>query len=443
MEIASEVKLIQNYKQVIKNNSEKDLFFIALPHRIKRLQRNLEIRDSSGNELIYMPYRVVNCLLTRICEEYLEKLVEGLENFENHENKKIIKINKFLKESKNFDFSIIFKYIMDPNENAGDTDETKVPPKFKYIMEFNKNREKHIDTFLKLLQDIEEILPERFKVYARRLYYLVGTSKNFYIPIVKLEKRLKSGSCMLLSYTIESLNRKNIPGLGSQLIGEAWCSIPLEIEPEIENHLKIKSAAKTSLINVEVKKVLSYYNEIANKHKDVSSEYTKRILELRLQNMSRYYDSDMLHTMFSPEESTIIREAIKIYKEKTKKEKITEEEKPRIRTKLSIIRKRNNKSSLNPLSVMTIIMYLILLYPVITLGKCVFESLQKNTQISEILGTVSTSNLAIAISITYALAIAIWYHSFDRNFLDRYTVIHVIIVSILWGIILLPFLFGT
>jgi len=420
IEIASEEKIIQNYKQIIENKSEKDLIFIRLPHRIKKIQRNLEIRNSAGNELVYVPYKIVNCFLIEICKEYLEKLIKKLKYFEFYENKKISGRDTFINETKGFDFSNVFRYLIERDEK----------------------REKDIDNFLKLLENIEDSIPEKLKEYTSKIYYLVGTYKNFYIPIVKLDKKLKSDSCTLISYTIESLNQENMPTFKSQLEGESWCNIPLEVESGIENHLKIKPAYKTSLTNVEIKKVLSNYNKIANKDKDVSPNYI-HILEVRLQNMSKYYDSDMLHTMFTPEESTIIWKAMDVYIKKRKEENATKEEEPRIKTKLSIVRTKDNYSSFNSLFAMTMLMYLTLFYPIFTLLKCILKSLQENIPISEFLDSISTSNLGIAISVTYAITIAIWYHSFDRKFLDRYTVIHITIITILWGIISLPFLFGT
>lgn len=215
----------QEYRVVYRNKrkeisqSDSSLNCIRLPPRRKKVQRNLSVYDRKGNRLTVIPSELVNKALTNICEFYLSKVIESLrESYRGY--------FQGLGEN-HIDFEEVFTY--DGNSEVIQ----EVRGRFREII-------------MKLESELEPT--EKGLIFLRRIYVLVSICKNFYIPIVKLEKPLESRDCILISYSVENLtkpsmsNRKtSMSNWSLYLQGKLTLSFPLELEPGISNHIRILS----------------------------------------------------------------------------------------------------------------------------------------------------------------------------------------------------------
>lgn len=200
-----------------KNDPENDsLTCIRLPPRRKKVQRTLSIYDKSGQQLTIIPSELVNKALINVCEFYLSEVINSFKD------------KKYFDElMHHVDFCSVFSY------NSNMELVQKILHKLKKVIsELESKLEYSEDTYL---------------LYLRRIYFLVNTYKNFYIPIAKLEEPLNPRDCVFIRYLVENLTKpfmSSDTSMSNRTLyfkGYLNLSFPLELETGASNHFRIMS----------------------------------------------------------------------------------------------------------------------------------------------------------------------------------------------------------
>lgn len=208
----------QEYQVVYRNKRKKDelendaLTCIRLPSRRKKVQRNLSVHDGRGQRLTIIPSELVNKALINICEFYLSEVITSVKD-------------KYFDEPMHYDFRSVFSY-----NSSLDLIQIVLDKLKKVISELESELEYSEDIHL---------------LYLRRVYSLVNTYTDFYIPIAKLEEPLTPSDCVFIRYFVENLTNPFMTSETSMsnrtlyFKGYLNLSFPLELETGASNHFRM------------------------------------------------------------------------------------------------------------------------------------------------------------------------------------------------------------
>jgi hypothetical protein len=219
VEIRTPDTWIQKYTIVYRNKSGTSCF-ARLPPRRKVVQRNLSVYDRRDHRLTIIPSGLVREALRSICQTYCIRAIESAKPVE------AVYINEFINSS--VDFCEIFRY-------DGDAESIQL------ILA-------SLRTCINNMRESSGISTDCID-FLKRVYFLASIYKNFYIPIVRLENPLKYDDWLLVSQSVENLNkpptdtrsRTTMSNASLYVSGVLDLSFPLELETRASNHVRILS----------------------------------------------------------------------------------------------------------------------------------------------------------------------------------------------------------
>ena len=391
IEIKTPDTWIQKYTVVYRN--EKDsLDYIRLAPRRKVVQRNLSVYDRKDHRLTIIPSELVCRALINICETYLSQAEESAENIQN------VYLYELTQECINF--CDVFSYDSNPES----------------IQEILNKLKKVMDKF-----DSESKRSTTCFIYLKRIYFLVSIYKNFYIPIVKLEKPLRTYDWLLISYSVENLpkpsinkdhmkerskNRTSMSNRALYFAGYLDLSFPVELETNASNHVRILSPPGMMFRRAGI----SGLEDVLHLHEKYG-------------DLWNFLDDDMVYFHIPQEDSKKITEL-----QETKTKTSSGKDKIKIETKIGIDKGFSRRFSL--IRSLVLLMYTLALIPLWAFF-FPYEDFIFGFRL------ISTSVL-----ITLAVLVSLAVYSMDKRFLHDYLAGQVIILIVFYVIellIIIPF----
>lgn len=379
----------QEYKVFYRNETNNILKYVMLTPRRKKVQRNLLIYDNRENRLASVPSYLVEKALCRICKNYILKAYEAA-------NDKERKALSELTETP-IDFGTIFSH-----------DDKK-----RNIKEVNQDAREKLKKVLSELSEPPTVSTKIPYFYIDRIFTLLNTYKDLYIPIVKLEILMKPKKCFSIRYSVENLQKKSISSLKFLLCGILPISVPLELKKSVPNHIMILSpkgllfqcAGVTGLEGTEI--------------------------EERYKDLSEFFDDDMIYFHVPLEDTEIIHQIqSKVAKDKgtnngsddvnsSRPSQITankEKKGPMIKADLNIGRNIFQRPSL--VQTLILLMYISIFIPSIALFAFKYH--------------VTPSLLMQTLILEVTILVSIGVYAMEKPFLPDYITVQVLIILVLF-----------
>lgn len=379
----------QDYQVLYKNVSDHSLKYVRLSPRVKKVQRNLSVYDSRRNRLAIVPSYLVEKALCRICEYYILKATEIVDQEED------TILHEFTDTSINFDTVFCHDDEGNSHEESDQNDNIAIHQKIKRIASNLEKAGKE---------------DKNSYFYINRILMLVRIYKWFYLPIVELEIPEKQEKSFFLSYSVENLREESIIYRLFLIFGFQQIYFPLEVEESASNHIMILSPEGTLFRHAGVSGLKG--TEIESKYKDLSKKL----------------DDDMVYCHIPPEDADIIYER---WFQSISNEKINsnsdnhpsvnrnahrENEGPAIEAKIGISRDFPKRLSL--IRILVILMYLAIFIPVYSL--VIFNSHMSSSLVME--------TLILEVTILISLGV----YAMDKTFLHEYIAAQIIILFTLF-----------
>lgn len=356
----------QEYRVTYRNKRKKlpevsdgdRLNCVRLAPRRKIVQRNLSVFDRNGGRLTIVPSDLVHDAMIKICKFYLQEARMSAGVLPEEE--------PFRGLIQNIDFSDAFSYSSNPMAVQG-----------------------VLDTIGNLADEFQLLPLESAQTLfcINRIHDLVRIYKYFYIPIVKLEEPLDPRDCILLSYSVENLMRREqqLRGLTLYTLGYLKINFPLELEPNASNHIRMLSPSGMLFCKAGIPDL--YFN------------------------LEEFMDDDMIYFHIPKEKAKEIVQQQKV-------RRVRGEDLMKINVTIGVSKGFLERPTLT--RILSVFMYVAMLLPFIA---AFFPRNGFDFSFTMILGSA-----LLVLTILISLAV----YSMDKRFLHDYLVAHVLIFLILF-----------